>query len=102
MLQAVVVSKRGLENWLARNQTWLPQPSDEDPGVPEEISISDILCDHGALDPSKASNMKCINEVRAESAVRYHKLDCKIRVLTKTSWQLDPTSRHCSTLATYV
>lgn len=69
VLQAVVVSKQGLENWLVRNQTRLPKPNEEE-GVPEEISIPDILCEHGALDPSKAGNMKCINEVSAQLAVR--------------------------------
>lgn len=102
MLQSVVVSKQGLENWLARNQTRLPQPNGEDGGAPEDIYISDILCEHGALDPSKASNMKCINEVGAESAVGYRKLDRKIRVLTTRSWQLDATSHRCSTLTTSV
>jgi hypothetical protein len=64
--QAVVASKRSLGHWLTRNQTHLPQPCNEDTGISEEISISDILCEHGALDPSKSSNMKCINEVSAE------------------------------------
>ena len=77
MLQAVVVSKQSLENWLARNQTHLPRANDEDDGAPEELSISDILCEHGALDPSRASNMKCINEVSAAFARRYCKLDKK-------------------------
>jgi hypothetical protein len=75
MLQAVVVSKQSLENWLARNQTHLPRTNDEEDGAPEELSISDILCEHGALDPSKASKMKCIDEVSATFALRYPKLD---------------------------
>ncbi|KAF9647555.1 cysteine proteinase [Thelephora ganbajun] len=62
LTKAVVVSKQGLEKWLARNQTHPPQLNDEDAGVLEEISISDILCEHGVLDSSKASHMKCINE----------------------------------------
>ena len=78
--QAVVVNKHGLEKWLTRNQTHLPQPSDEDGGVPEEISIPDILCEHGALDPSQASRMKCINEVSTESTVRGSELNRKTRV----------------------
>ena len=96
------MSKLGLEDWLARNQTRPPQPNDEDGGVGEEISISDILCEHAALDPSKASDMKCINEVRAEPVVRYRELDDKIRVPTKRSWQLDALSPRCSTLTTSV
>jgi len=83
VIQAVVVSKQGLEEWLARNQTHLPQPNDEDAGVPEEISISDILCEHGALDPSQASRMKCISEVSTESNARASKLNRKIRVPTR-------------------
>ena len=78
-----MVSKRGLEKWLARNQTHLPQLNDEDAGVPEEISISDILCEHGALDPPQASRMKCINEVSAEFTAGASKLDRKIRVPTR-------------------
>ena len=69
VLQAVVVSRQGLEKWLARNQTYLPQPTDKEIEVLEEISISDVLCEHGALDPSQASSMKCINGVSVE--VRY-------------------------------
>lgn len=102
ILQAVVVSKQGLENWLARNQTRLPQSNDEGAEVPEEIPISDITCEHGALDPSKASSMKCVNEVSADSTVRYHKSDHKIRVLTTRSWPPGATSRHCSTPITSV
>ena len=56
------MSKQGLEHWLNRYQTHLPK--DEDAEVPGEIPISDILCEHGVLDPSKSSHMKCINEVR--------------------------------------
>ena len=97
-----MVSKQGLENWLARNQTFLPQSNDEGTGATEEISISDILCEHDALDPSKASNMKCINEVSAEPAVRCRKLDREIRVLTTRSWQPDATLRRCSTPKTSV
>lgn len=97
-----MVSKHGLEKWLARHQTRLPQPDDENPGVPEEVSISDILCEHGALDPSKASDMKCINEVSAQYIIGYCELDLKIRVLTTKSWQPDATSRHYFTLTTSV
>jgi len=69
VLQAVVVSRQGLEKWLARNQTHLPQPN-EDMEVLEEICVLDILCEHSALDPSKANRMKCINEVSVESIAR--------------------------------
>jgi hypothetical protein len=93
-----VVSKQGLENWLASNQTYLPQSNDEDTGVPEETPISDTLCEHGALDPSKASNMKCINEVSPEPTAGYRKLDRKIRVLTTRSWLPEATLRRCFTL----
>jgi len=99
-LQAVVVSKQSLEKWLARNQTCLPQPTGEDVGALEEISISDILCEHGALDPSQASSMKCINEVSVEFAVRDSKLDRKTRLPTRTFWIPDASSRRCSTLIT--
>ena len=101
MLQAVVVSKRSLEEWLARNQTHLPQPNDE-AGVPEEISTSAILCEHGALDPAQADRMKCINEVSAESAAKVSKLNRKARVPTRRSWLRDASSRRCSTLTTSV
>ena len=70
VLQAVVVSKQSLEGWLARNQTHLPQPDEGEGEALEEISASDILCEHDALDPSKASRMKCINEASAESAAK--------------------------------
>lgn len=100
--QAVVVSKQSLENWLARNQTHLSKPNEESVGVPEEISMSDILCEHGALDPSKASDMKCINEVSAEFTTKYGKPYHKIRVHTKRSWLLDAPSHHCSIPTTSV
>ena len=93
-----MVNKQGLEKWLARNQTHLPQPNDEDGGVPEEISISDVLCEHEALDPSKAGRMKCINEVSADSAARTSKLYHKIRVHTRRFRLPDANSRRYSTL----
>jgi hypothetical protein len=101
VLQAVVVSRQSLEKWLARNQTCLPQPIDEDAGVLEEISISDILCEHGALDPSQASSMKCINGVSVESAARDSKLDRKTRLPTRAFQLPDASSRRCSTLITF-
>lgn len=100
MLQAVIVSKQGLEKWLARNQTYLPQPTNEDAGVLEEISVSDILCVHGGLDPSQASQMKCINEVSVGTATRSGKLDRKTRVPTRRFWLLDASSHRCSTPTT--
>lgn len=99
-LQAVVVSKQSLEKWLARNQTCLPQPTGEDVGALEEISISDILCEHGALDPSQASSMKCINRVSARLAVRDSKLDHKTRLPTRAFWLPGASSRRCSALIT--
>lgn len=96
-----MASKQSLEKWLARNQTHLPQP-DEEEEAPEEISLSDILCEHDALDPSKASRMKCINEVSAESATRIRKLDRKIRVPMRRFWPPDARSHLYSTQATYV
>ena len=100
ILQAVVVSKQSLESWLACNQSYLPQPNDDDAGVREEISVSDILCEHGALDPSQASRMKCINEAGAKSAARVGKLNLRIRTPTRRFWLLDASSPHYSILAT--
>jgi hypothetical protein len=96
-----VVSKQSLEEWLARNQTHLPQPNDE-AEVPEEISTSAILCEHGALDPAQAGRMKCINEVSVESVARASELNRSVRVLTRKSWLWDASSRRCSTLTTSV
>lgn len=96
------MSKQSLEKWLSRNQTHLPQPDNEEGEAPEEISVSDILCEHDALDPLKAGRMKCINEVSAESAARTRKLDRQIRGPTERFQPPDARSRRCSTLATSV
>ncbi|KAF9526995.1 cysteine proteinase [Crepidotus variabilis] len=68
--EMVVVSRRSLEAWLSEhcieaaqarhlNDT---QHSDASPANKDKISIdcSDIVCQHGCLDPRKANNMKCI------------------------------------------
>lgn len=102
VFQAVVASKQSLESWLVRNQTHLPQPNEEEAGVLEEISVSDILCEHSSLDPSQASRMKCINEVSAESVARVDQLNNKIRLPTKRFRPLDASSRRWFTLTTSV
>lgn len=97
-----MVSKQSLENWLARNQTHLPPPGGEEVGAPEEISVSDILCEHGALDPSQAGRMKCINEVSTESIIGARKLNSKIRAPTRRFRPLDVSSSRWSILTTSV
>lgn len=97
-----MVSKQSLEEWLARNQTHLPPPDDEESGAPEEISVSDILCEHDGLDPSKASRMKCINEVGPGSVAKASKPNSKVRLPTIRFRLPDACSRRCSTLATSV
>lgn len=104
LLQAIVVSKQSLESWLARNQTHLPQPNEEEEEeeVPEEISISDIVCKHDALDPSKAGRMKCINEVSADPAAMASKFNRRIRVPTRKYWLPDVRSRRRCIQAIFV
>lgn len=94
------MSKKGLEEWLARNQTYLPQTAGGDSGVVEEIFISNILCGHGGLDPSQANRMKCINEVSVESATGGGKLHHVTRVPTRKLWLPGASLRHYATLAT--
>ena len=96
------MSKRGLEEWLARNQTYLPQTTGagEDSEVLEEISVSDILCGHDGLDPSQANRMKCINEVSMESVTRDGKLHHVTRVPTRKFWLPGANLCHYATLAT--
>ena len=77
----VVVSRQALESWLsthcftaALRQSSPSADSDSDPPIEANISIacSDIVCEHGFLDPAKANDMKCITRVSLRSATRTH------------------------------
>jgi hypothetical protein len=88
--KSVVVSRKALETFLTKNQTWCPspesgesrsflpgssssslkQPSSEAQSKPISVAdpsdaflVQEIVCEHGYLDPSEAANMKCINSV---------------------------------------
>ncbi|KIY43585.1 cysteine proteinase [Fistulina hepatica ATCC 64428] len=60
--ESVVVSRQALEAWVEEPQT-------------ESISVNDILCTHGRLDPAKASDMK---RIKKSAYIKIHdELNCK-------------------------
>ncbi|TFK76330.1 cysteine proteinase [Pluteus cervinus] len=70
----VVLSQRALESWLTKEciDITFPKSSEEPNGLSESgqghgrsISVEEILCDHGRLDPAKGASMKCITKSAA-------------------------------------
>ncbi|KAF8969843.1 hypothetical protein BDZ97DRAFT_1956803 [Flammula alnicola] len=67
---SAIVSRQALEAWLSEHcieaalqqngSTEIPDDSVSTNGDPTTIPISDILCEHGALDPMKSKDMKRI------------------------------------------
>ena len=59
-----------IEEALADDGAGRRTPSSKLSPIAEEISISDIVCEHGKLDPSKSADMKRVNAVRLLSTFR--------------------------------
>ncbi|RDB21476.1 Ubiquitin carboxyl-terminal hydrolase 48 [Hypsizygus marmoreus] len=86
----VVVSRQALKTWLAQHRNDYAQSVQENredasvPGSGDEkafecsIKLDDILCSHGQLDPTKASNIKRINK------------QSHSRIVQDTGWKFDP------------
>lgn len=63
---SVIISRQALERWLSKPLAKLKTKSkatEEAETTAEILPASDILCDHDALDPQKASNMKRVPAV---------------------------------------
>jgi hypothetical protein len=76
---SVIISRQALERWLCKPLAKLktkPKVADEAETIAEILPASDILCDHDALDPQKANNMK---RVSAVSPLRYLLLGTKFK-----------------------
>ncbi|KAF8911983.1 hypothetical protein CPB84DRAFT_1760942 [Gymnopilus junonius] len=68
---SIVVSRQALEAWLShkcieaaiQQKGDIPLSDDTLPATafPTAVSISDVVCEHGSLDPFKYRDMKCIN-----------------------------------------
>ncbi|KAL4067914.1 hypothetical protein J3A83DRAFT_4097639 [Scleroderma citrinum] len=60
---AVIVSRQALEGWVSKRLTKAKDEKSDplvaaDDALREVVLMSDIICEHGALDPQKAHNMK--------------------------------------------
>lgn len=70
---AVIISRQTLEEWVlkpltkTRNQKVNGESSAND--ISEVVPVSGILCDHGALDPHKAHNMKRMSKKAYEKLI---------------------------------
>ncbi|KAG2041623.1 cysteine proteinase [Suillus americanus] len=61
---SVIISRQALERWLCKplaKQKTKPKGGEEPETTPEILTTSDILCQHDALDPQRANNMKRIS-----------------------------------------
>lgn len=71
---AVVVSRQALEGWLSRRLTKAKDekspPVTGNDTLGEVTIMPDILCQHGALDPQKAHNMKRVSKVHNCNLIR--------------------------------
>lgn len=67
---SLIISRQALERWLskplAKPKTKL-KGAEESETAPEILPTSDILCQHDALDPQRANNMKRVSAVSPSS-----------------------------------
>ncbi|KAF4614469.1 hypothetical protein D9613_002689 [Agrocybe pediades] len=104
--ESVVVSRQALESWLSQkgieaglreitpDQT-IQAPSPDSPAdmpPPLIISTSDIVCEHGRLDPLKSRDMKCLSQDSLEMILS---TGCTFEPILRTS---DP----CNVCAAYL
>ena len=64
--ESFIISRQALERCLSKplaKQKPKPKAVEEAETIAEILLTSDILCDHDALDPQKANNMKRISAV---------------------------------------
>lgn len=63
---SVIISRQALERWLSKplaKPKTKPKGTEESETTLEILPTSDILCQHDALDPQRASNMKRVSAV---------------------------------------
>jgi ubiquitin carboxyl-terminal hydrolase 48 len=69
---SVIISRQALERWLSKP---LAKPKTKPKGVEESettleiLPTSDVLCQHDALDPQRANNMKRVSAVSPSSNI---------------------------------
>ncbi|KAG1891149.1 hypothetical protein F4604DRAFT_1876310 [Suillus subluteus] len=71
---SVIISRQALERWLskplAKSKT-KPKGGEEPETTPEILPTSDILCQHDALDPQRANNMKRVSASAYEQLTEF-------------------------------
>lgn len=71
---SVIISRQTLERWLSKSlakQKTKPKGEEEPETTPEILPTSDILCQHDALDPQRANNMKRVSARAYEKLVEF-------------------------------
>ncbi|OAX36669.1 cysteine proteinase [Rhizopogon vinicolor AM-OR11-026] len=75
---SVIISRQALERWLSKPLAKLKTKSkvtEEAEATAEILPVSDILCDHDALDPQKANNMKRVSASVYQQLTEFGKSD---------------------------